>query len=123
VLAGRPSGWSWWALGWSWWALLLGVAGASGAALPRAVVPPQVGACWVGVRRPFASLRSGVFDYCRGHLRYAPGTLDCYHFVDEVCELLDPITGEWFDTHSPEGRDVFVCPDGPEPPVCPRLGP
>jgi|GEM_PF-1407544 len=93
------------------------------AVVPNPVVTPWIGSCRVGSMRPFESLESGVFDYCRGHLRYEPGALDCYHFIDEVCELLDPTTGEWFDTHSPEGREVFVCPDAPEPPVCPRLGP
>jgi hypothetical protein len=80
-----------------------------------------VGSCWVAGYRPFESLKYGVFDYCRGHLQYEPRALDCYHFVEQTCEVLDPTTGEWFDTHGAGGRELFSCPDGPEPPVCPRF--
>jgi hypothetical protein len=71
--------------------------------------------------RLFDSLAAGTFDYCRGHLRYVPGALDCYRFIDRVCLVYLPASGEFTDTHYPRTRYPFVCPDGPPPPVCRRL--
>ena len=71
--------------------------------------------------RLFDSLAAGTFDYCRGHLRYAPGALDCYRLIDRVCLVYLPASGEFTDTHSPQTRYPFPCPDGPAPPVCRRL--
>ena len=71
--------------------------------------------------RLFDSLAAGTFDYCRGHLRYVPGSLDCYQLIDRVCLVYLPATGEFTDTHYPRTRYPFVCPGGPPPPVCRRL--
>jgi hypothetical protein len=77
-------------------------------------------ACWLDVRY-FRSLATGVVDYCRGHLGYEPGAFDCYQFTDRVCSVFVPQTVEWIETRQTEAPAVFPCPDGPEPPVCPRL--
>ena len=71
--------------------------------------------------RLFQSLGSGTVDYCRGHLRYVPGTLDCYRVIDRVCSVFLPATAEWTDTYFPRARIPFPCPDAPMPPVCRRL--
>lgn len=77
-------------------------------------------ACWLDVRY-FRNLTSGVVDYCRGHLRYAEGALDCFQFTDRVCSVFLPDTVEWVETRQTVAPVVFPCPDAPEPPVCPRL--
>jgi hypothetical protein len=77
-------------------------------------------ACWLDVRY-FRNLTSGVVDYCRGHLGYAPGALDCYQFTDRVCSVFVPETVEWIETRQTVAPAIFPCPDAPEPPVCPRL--
>jgi hypothetical protein len=71
--------------------------------------------------RLFQSLASGTVDYCRAHLRYVPGALDCYRVIDRVCWVFLPATSEWTDTYSPRARIPFPCPDAPVPPVCRRL--
>jgi hypothetical protein len=77
-------------------------------------------ACWIDARY-FRNLRNGVVDYCREHLRYAPGTLDCYQFTDRVCSVFLPDSVEWVETRETVAPAVFPCPDAPEPPVCPRM--
>ena len=69
----------------------------------------------------FQSLTSGTVDYCRGHLRYAPGALDCYRVIDLVCSVFLPATSEWTNTYTPRERIPFPCPEAPPPPVCRRL--
>ena len=94
--------------------------------LPRPhIVTPGVGApwtttqCWVE-QRWFETLRSGPVDYCKQSLRYRPGQIDCVAFTDEVCWAVNHVTGEWQQLRN-TGREVlFRCPDGPEPPTCPR---
>jgi hypothetical protein len=71
--------------------------------------------------RLFRSLRTGLVDYCRGHLRYAPGTLDCYQFLDEVCTVLLPGSPTFTETRREGTPSIFPCPLAPEPPVCPRM--
>jgi len=85
-------------------------------AVPTAVVTD----CWEDVRL-FYSLGGGTVDYCRGHLGYEPGALDCYQFADRVCSLVSVATGEWSETRSSRPGAVFPCPDESAPPVCPRL--
>lgn len=81
-----------------------------------------VTACWFDTRL-FDSLRTGPVTYCRGHLAYAPGALDCYQFTDQVCSvLLHSPTPTLTETRVPVAPYLFACPDGPEPPLCPRLG-
>lgn len=88
-------------------------------ALPTPAPVPT--SCWTQPRY-FESLKYGVFDYCRGHLRYQRGALDCYYFAEEVCWVFLPGNDEWTQTHSVGPSTRFPCPDAPEPPVCPRLG-
>jgi len=73
--------------------------------------------------RLFHSLKTGWIDYCRGHLGYAPGALDCYNFTDQVCTVFLPATQRWTESRQESPPVVFPCPDAPEPPSCPRLGP
>jgi hypothetical protein len=71
--------------------------------------------------RLFRTLRHGLVDFCRGHLRYAPGTLDCYQFVDQVCTVWLPGSPGLTETRRAGTPSIFPCPPGREPPVCPRL--
>ncbi len=93
---------------------------------PPVTIPtnPNVlnGGCWIELR-PFSNLRSGNFNYCRTSLRYRPGRLDCAQFLDQACWLLLPGATEWTLTRAGQSRALIPCPNGPEPPVCPRLGP
>jgi hypothetical protein len=98
--------------------LLLGARGPTRRAPQN--VPAVVTECWEDVRL-FETLAAGTFDYCRGHLRYAPGALDCYRLIDRVCVVYLPLTGELTDARSPRTRYPFACPAGPAPPVCRRL--
>jgi hypothetical protein len=92
-------------------------AAAQGPLLP---FPEVVTGCWEDARL-FESLRSGTLDYCRRHLRYVPGALDCYRVIDRVCTVFVPATGEWTEARAPRARIAFPCPRGPLPPVCRRL--
>ena len=83
-------------------------------------IPPAVVDCWEDVRT-FDSLAAGTVDYCRGHLRYSPGALDCHRVIDRVCSVILPVTGEWTEVRQPRTRFRFACPAGPPPPVCRRL--
>ena len=85
------------------------------------VQPPIPTSCW-NQPRYFDSLKYGTFEYCRGHLRYEPGALDCYYFSEQVCWVFLPGDHQWTQTHSIGPATEFPCPDAPEPPVCPRLG-
>jgi hypothetical protein len=101
---------------------LAGRVGAQGyLGLPLDPYPPVVLDCWTDVRL-FDSLSAGTVDYCRAHLRYVPGALDCYQLLDRVCSVYLPGTGEWTELRQPATRLPFACPPGPEPPVCRRLG-
>ena len=115
------------------WAVILGmlvkVAGAPGTyppGVPSVIAPsppaisPVLTGCWLETHQ-FRDL-GGIVDYCRLHLRYVPGTLDCSQFADEVCSVFLPQTGEWVETRQPLEPVLIPCPDAPEPPVCPRLG-
>lgn len=102
------------------------------AALParaEPLVPPPlplprpdavVTSCWLEPRW-FETLRSGPLDYCRKHLRFRPGKLDCYAFTDEICWAYVADSREWTQLRGGGSPQLFVCPEGPEPPVCPRL--
>jgi hypothetical protein len=83
------------------------------------VPSPVPGYCWVDTR-VFYTLRLGPVAFCRRNLRYRPGALECYQFIDRVCNTLDPVNG-WVTSRSPIDAQVFPCPVGPEPPVCRTL--
>ena len=85
------------------------------------VQPPIPTSCW-DQPRYFDSLKYGTFEYCRGHLRYEPGALDCYYFSEQVCWVFLPGDHQRTQTHNLGPAIMFPCPDAPEPPVCPRLG-
>jgi hypothetical protein len=109
--------------------LVLAVAGTA-LAQHRPIAPPPVApgivTPWVTSTcsiepRWFQTLRDGPIDYCRKHLRFSPGTLDCVTFTDEVCWAVNQLTGEWTQLRNPGRETLFPCPDRPTPPVCPRL--
>jgi len=83
-------------------------------------LPVPALACWDDVRL-FPSLASGTFDYCRSHLRYVPGALECFQVVDRVCLVWVPGSTDWTEARTTRARLPLACPDGPEPPVCRRL--
>ena len=84
------------------------------------VPAPQLSSyCWVDVRL-FETLRLGPVDFCRRNLRYRPGRLECYRFIDQVCQTWVPGSG-WVTSRGSLDVQVFPCPRGPEPPVCRRL--
>lgn len=89
---------------------------------PPATVPPAVlpSTCWIDIRL-FYTLRLGPVAICRRNLKYRPGKLECYQFTDQVCQTVDPANGI-VTSRSPIDVAVLPCPNGPEPPVCPRLG-
>ena len=94
---------------------------------PGVVAPggPVVGpwitsSCWLE-RRWFETLRSGPVDFCKRSLRFRPGKIDCLVFSDEVCWVVNSQTGEWQLLRTPRLDSLIACPDGPEPPTCPRL--
>jgi hypothetical protein len=107
-------------------AVLLGAPARAGQfpAPPPAVAGPVLPAfptsCYLNVRL-FRTLRYGPIDYCRESLRYEPGALECYQFTDQVCTVFLPQSGGFTETRSLVHSYAFRCPDGPEPPVCPRL--
>jgi hypothetical protein len=76
--------------------------------------------CWSDVRL-FRTLRDGNFPYCRQNLRYRPGALECFQIVEQVCDVIQPGSPLPVRTSSIVNKQVIVCPDGPEPPVCRRL--
>jgi hypothetical protein len=88
--------------------------------LPPPDLTPVVLACWPDARL-YESFSAGTTDYCRSHLRYVPGALDCYRVIDEICSVYLPATGEWTEMRRPRARIPLACPEGPEPPVCRRL--
>lgn len=116
----RPRG----TAGWAWTAVLLFGSVLGGAArgfeLPLLPPPGVVTECHDDVQL-FQSFVSGTVDYCRGHLRYVRGALDCYQVIDRVCSVFLPASAEWTDTYYPRAHIPFPCPDAPEPPVCRRL--
>ena len=89
---------------------------------PHVVVPGGwiTTSCWIEPRW-FESLRSGPVDYCKRSLRYRPGKIDCLTFTDEVCWAVNQATGDWQQLRNVGRETLFQCPDGPEPPTCPRL--
>ena len=93
--------------------------------LPAGNVPappplaPQI-FCWFEARY-FRSFTAGLVDYCRAHLAYRPGALECYYLADQVCWTFAPDKGEWTQVRFSQPPLVFPCPYAPEPPVCPRL--
>jgi hypothetical protein len=80
---------------------------------------PVITRCWQEPRY-FWSLKTGDLPYCRGHLKYTPGTSDCYTAEQEVCTVFLPATGEWRQTRQALPPTVTVCPKAPKPPLCPR---
>jgi hypothetical protein len=85
--------------------------------VPVPVLPPSY--CWLDVRL-FRTLRLGPVDFCRRNLRYRPGALECYQFLDQVCATYVPASG-WVTGRNVVNTEVFPCPAGPEPPVCRQL--
>jgi hypothetical protein len=107
-------------------AMVVGIATAALAQPRPGVVPgPVVGpwvtsSCWLE-RRWFETLRSGPVDFCKRSLRFRPGHVDCVVFSDEVCWVVNTQTGEWQLLRTPRLDSLIPCPEGPEPPTCPRL--
>jgi hypothetical protein len=87
--------------------------------VPVPVPVPAPSYCWLDVRL-FHTLRLGPVDFCRRNLRYRPGALECYQFLDQVCATYVPASG-WVTGRNVVNTQVFACPEGPEPPVCRRL--
>jgi hypothetical protein len=54
-------------------------------------------------------------------LRFRPGKIDCLGFTDEVCWAINQQTGEGQQLRTEGLQNLIVCPEGPEPPTCPRL--
>ena len=76
--------------------------------------------CWQDIRL-FRTLRNGNFPYCRQNLRYRPGALECFQIAEQVCDVIPAGSAIPIQTTSVLRKQVIVCPDGPEPPVCRRL--
>ena len=55
------------------------------------VQEPFVTNCWTEARA-FYSLKTGDVDFCRKHMKYASGALDCYTFETQVCAVFQPAT-------------------------------
>jgi hypothetical protein len=88
-------------------------------AVPAPLQYPPPSWCWLDVRL-FTSLRLGPVDYCRRRLRYRPGRLECFRFLDQVCATWVPGAG-WVTARNVIDTQVLACPEGPEPPVCRQL--
>jgi hypothetical protein len=76
--------------------------------------------CWVEPRW-FETLRYGPVDYCKRSLRYRPGKIDCLAYTNEVCWAVNQVTGDWQQLRGSGLPTLFACPEGPEPPTCPRM--
>ena len=100
-------------------ALVVGPARAGPPIVVPVPVPVNPSYCWPELKL-FDTLRYGPVDFCRKRLAYAPGRLECAQVSEQVCWVL-LADGQWILTRSPVGTQVIPCPDGPEPPVCPRL--
>ena len=103
----------------------LAVVAGGAAAAPVAPTAPLLGpwvrtSCWVD-HRWFETLRNGPVDYCKRSLRYRPGRIDCIAYTDEICWAVNQVTGEYQQLRTEGLQSLIVCPDGPEPPTCPRL--
>jgi hypothetical protein len=71
--------------------------------------------------RWFQTLRNGPMDFCKKSLRYRRGQFDCLSFTDQICWTVNQVTGEWQPLRTSNLESLIACPDGPEPPTCPRL--
>lgn len=108
--------------------LVLGLLGSGAVADPgRPNLPPTVvvpggvanpAYCWPEVKL-FDTLRYGPVDLCRKRLAYRPGRLECAQVDENVCWVL--IGAQWTLTRTPSLTRTIPCPEGIEPPVCPRL--
>jgi hypothetical protein len=88
---------------------------------PVVVTPgavPNPAYCWPEPKL-FDTLRYGPVDLCRKRLRYQPGRLECAQVDENVCWVL--LGTQWTLTRTPLLSRVIPCPEGFEPPVCPRL--
>ena len=88
---------------------------------PVVVAPgtvPNPAYCWPETKL-FDTLRYGPVDLCRKRLRYQPGRLECAQVDENVCWVL--LGTQWTLTRTPLVTRVIPCPEGFEPPVCPRL--
>lgn len=74
--------------------------------------------CWTETQ-PFSSLRTGAVNFCKKHMKYAPGALDCSTFETEICEIFQPTTQQWTQNRRPLRPRVIECPEEIEPPLCP----
>lgn len=76
----------------------------------------------------FRSLQHGAFEYCRQHLRYAPGSVDCLRIIVPTCNDFSlgqaglVIRGEEDRIRAGQAERI-VCPGGPPPPMCPGAFP
>jgi hypothetical protein len=84
--------------------------------VPGGVANPAY--CWPEVKL-FDTLRWGPVDFCRKRLAYRPGRLECAQVSESVCWIL--LGTQWTLTRTFADEYVIACPEGPEPPVCPRL--
>ena len=84
--------------------------------VPGGVANPAY--CWPEVKL-FDTLRYGPVDFCRKRMAYRPGRLECAQVGENVCWVL--LGFQWTLTRTPTNEYVIPCPDGPEPPLCPRL--
>ena len=69
--------------------------------------------------RTFSSLKTGEVDFCRRHMKYAPGAVDCYRFEAQVCDVFQPTTQQWTENRQVLPPSVLECPEEIEPPLCP----
>ena len=68
----------------------------------------------------FNSLKYGDFDFCRLHLRYKPGAIDCLRIVVTTCNAIEPDGQQRRLRQESDGQaQRIVCPPGPPPPSCP----
>jgi hypothetical protein len=84
--------------------------------VPGGVANPSY--CWPEYKL-FDSLRTGPVDFCRKRLAYHPGRLECAQVEENVCWIL--LGTQWTQTRMPVNERVLPCPEGPQPPVCPRM--
>lgn len=117
-------------------ALCLAISAAAAPARAQVVVVDPLTGAWIdplfycpGELAVFSSLKHGSFDYCRQHLRYAPGSLDCLQIIIPTCNLSFLLRQPGLAIQSEEDRvrgghgERIVCPEGPPPPMCPASFP
>ena len=79
---------------------------------------PIITGCWIE-EHYFDSFTGGPVPYCRGHLKYTPGALDCYYATEQVCSVFWPAQNQWTQSRNLLPPTLIECPDAPKPPFCP----